>query len=677
MTELMEERLQLAIERIKEIEDEKKLEANLQEYFVTVSRFLLMVEEHRQWIAKGEMEEASLEELQERNYKLYEDILPENYENSYANPKTAVQKLGEAGQLLSALYAELRGNIADTIEEEPQLTIFRLELFLEIYGLLLEGENMEALKEAYYWFAYDYAEDILEKTVRAQYGKRESFAKKLINNYEKGDLRYLYFYQEYISKEQRKLASFLQQLPKEKVKLMADTYTEGFRKGFEVTGKDLSIKKSVNIYFNIGMEPMIREAMKNFEEVGLTSCVFPAVSSFLEGRSLHKAGYYGANANRQFEYDHEYDNALYLNGKYVNRKLEAYENVLEMYKEETSHMAGPAVVEEFGEEPFVPLPKEENLKLTPKQQKLLVEYRSKARRLLNEYVKGEERSFTIIAFPTPAIGEKFEEIFEETIALNTLDSKAYESYQQIIIDSLDKAAYVRIKGKGTNHTDMKVALGELENPKTQTNFENCVADVNIPVGEVFTSPKLTGTRGILHVPKVFLNGLEYKELELTFEDGMITAYDCKNFASTEENKKLIREKLLGNRETLPLGEFAIGTNTTAYMMAKKYQIQGLLPILIAEKTGPHFAIGDTCYCMEEEVISYNPNGKQIVAKENEKSRLRHTNPQEAYFQCHTDITISYEELAEVTAVWEKGREEIIRDGRFVLKGLEELNKPFD
>ena len=32
----------------------------------------------------------------------------------------------------------------------------------------------------------------------------------------------------------------------------------------------------------------------------------------------------------------------------------------------------------------------------------------------------------------------------------------------------------------------------LNNPEKETNFENCLADVNIPLGEVFTSPKLTG-----------------------------------------------------------------------------------------------------------------------------------------------------------------------------------------
>ena len=142
--------------------------------------------------------------------------------------------------------------------------------------------------------------------------------------------------------------------------------------------------------------------------------------------------------------------------------------------------------------------------------------------------------------------------------------------------------------------------------------------------------------------------------------------------------KLVKEKLLVNRETLPLGEFAIGTNTTAYVAAKKYGIEDLLPILIAEKTGPHFAIGDTCYSMEEDVVSFNPNGKQIMAKENEMSALRKTDMSKAYFQCHTDITIPYNELLEVTAVEENGnRIAIIQNGRFVLEGVEELNKPLD
>ena len=49
----------------------------------------------------------------------------------------------------------------------------------------------------------------------------------------------------------------------------------------------------------------------------------------------------------------------------------------------------------------------------------------------------------------------------------------------------------------------------------------------------------------------------------------------------------------------------------------------------------------------------------------------------AYFNCHTDITIPYNELGEIT-VYTKGGDsiEIIKEGRFVLKGTEELNEAF-
>ena len=93
--------------------------------------------------------------------------------------------------------------------------------------------------------------------------------------------------------------------------------------------------------------------------------------------------------------------------------------------------------------------------------------------------------------------------------------------------------------------------------------------------------------------------------------------------------------------------------------------------------GPHFAVGDTCYSWSEDNKVYNPNGKEIVAKDNSVSILRKEDVSKAYFHCHTDITIPYEELKSITVVTEAGEKiEILRDGRFVLEGTEELNKPF-
>ena len=74
---------------------------------------------------------------------------------------------------------------------------------------------------------------------------------------------------------------------------------------------------------------------------------------------------------------------------------------------------------------------------------------------------------------------------------------------------------------------------------------------------------------------------------------MITKYTCRNFEKEAENEKLLQDGVLYHHDTLPIGEFAIGTNTTAYMVARRYEINDKLPVLIAEKTGPHFAVGDT------------------------------------------------------------------------------------
>ena len=136
--------------------------------------------------------------------------------------------------------------------------------------------------------------------------------------------------------------------------------------------------------------------------------------------------------------------------------------------------------------------------------------------------------------------------------------------------------------------------------------------------------------------------------------------------------------MLFHHDSLPLGEFAIGTNTTAYVAAKRLQIEEKLPILIAEKMGPHFAVGDTCYSHAEDVVVYNPDGKEIIARDNEKSLLRKEHPEKAYFNCHTDITIPYDELGELSAVMKNGEKKaIIKEGRFVLKGCEGLNLPFE
>ena len=685
--EILQERLELALLRIREIPGEDFQGAELlpwKEYFTTVAKLLLLIEDTRQFLEQGKQATATLEELQQRNRALYEDILPENYENSFANPAYAVKMLGEEfGVLVSFLYTEMRSLIGFTYEGRLDELVIRMELFSEVYAAFVyeQQENHKlptyaAIREILYWFVSDYADVAAEERVREMVCPENNFAAAILRTADFTDLRYLYAYGEYVGENELKMAEFMNSLPEETVHTMADTYTEGYRIGFEVTGKDLSKKAVVDVRYQLGFERMMRRALENFEKMGLQPVIYRAASSILYNPSIYKNGFYSVSPNRQYEFDHKDDKALFLDKMYCSRKLEVMHTAFEKYKKEARGYAGPAVVETFGEKEFEPVNKPESLKMTDEQSALLVENRTQMGQLQRQYIIEEERSFTIIAFPIPEVGDCFKELFRETIQINTLDYKKYQRIQQTIIDALDQADHCEIKGCNGNHTDLKVNLWKLKNPAKETIFENCVADVNIPVGEVFTSPVLEGTNGVLHVTRVFLNGLEYKDLEITFENGKIQNYNCANFATEEENKAFIKENILFRHKTLPLGEFAIGTNTTAYVAAKKLGVESKMPILIAEKMGPHFAVGDTCYSHAEEVKVYNPDGKEIVARDNEVAALRSVNPSKAYFNCHTDITIPYDELAELTAVKKDGdRITIIQNGRFVLPGTEELNEP--
>lgn len=685
--EILQERLELALLRIREIPGEDFQGAELlpwKEYFTTVAKFLLMIEDTRQFLEQGKQATATREELQQRNHALYEDILPENYENSFANPAYAVKMLGEEfGVLVSFLYTEMRSLIGFTYEGRLDELVIRMELFSEVYAAFVyeQQENHKlptyaAIREILYWFVSDYADVAAEERVREMVCPENNFAAAILRTADFTDLRYLYAYGEYVGENELKMAEFMNSLPEETINTMADTYTEGYRIGFEVTGKDLSRKSTVDVRYQLGFERMMRRALENFEKMGLQPVIYRAASSILYNPSIYKNGFYSVSPNRQYEFDHKDDKALFLDKMYCSRKLEVMHTAFEKYKKEARGYAGPAVVETFGEKEFEPVNKPESLKMTDEQSALLVENRTQMGQLQRQYIIEEERSFTSIAFPIPEVGDCFKELFRETIQINTLDYKKYQRIQQTIIDALDQADHCEIKGCNGNHTDLKVNLWKLKNPAKETIFENCVADVNIPVGEVFTSPVLEGTNGVLHVTRVFLNGLEYKDLEITFENGKIQNYNCANFATEEENKAFIKENILFRHKTLPLGEFAIGTNTTAYVAAKKLGVESKMPILIAEKMGPHFAVGDTCYSHAEEVKVYNPDGKEIVARDNEVAALRSVNPSKAYFNCHTDITIPYDELAELTAVKKDGdRITIIQNGRFVLPGTEELNEP--
>ena len=686
------ERHVLAVDRLRSLVAEETVGERYLPYFQDVAIFLLELENVRRKIDSGAWEHYSIEEMRSINEILYSDIDGDHYKNSWANPAFAAGRFGlERGRLLSMLYAEMRSGLPYAFENRIDYLTILYELFIEVYNCFenayregVQDEKADPAPEAkeirdiIYWYASDYCDVFLADRILEQIDPERSFAADLIERADLDDDRYLYRFGEYITENELGTAHYLRTLPEETLQKMADVYTEGYRIGFVNTGKDLSKKSVVNIRYTLGFEKVVRLAVENFRKMGLKPVIYRAASGVITKREHHKIGYTGAIPNWQYEYDHRQDQALFMDKRYIERRLEVLRTVYEQHREMAAQFAGPAVMETFGEKPFSPESVPEAPAYTAEQKELAVQYDSRSGQITNEYIRGDERSFTIIAWPVPEIGEKYEEIFDEVIRINTLDAKLYEKVQQTLIDALDQGECVHVTGKGTNRTDLTVRLFRLNEPSKETIFENCVADVNIPVGEVFTSPVLEGTTGVLHVSRVFLEGLEYRDLELRFADGMITDYGCGNFDDPEDGKKYVADNVLKGHRSLPLGEFAIGTNTTAYVAGRRYGMEDKMPILIAEKTGPHFAVGDTCYSWSEDIRVYNPNGKEIVAKDNSVSLNRKTDLSKAYLNCHTDITIPYDELEEISVVTKEGKHIIlIKDGRFILPGTEILNEPLE
>lgn len=689
------ERYDDVIERIREIPEERALSAAFQAYFTAAAEFILLLDAFlKARTAGGLQTEAayvsaptpvadhmSAADLQRWNAALYAEAA-ERYENSFLNPRVAVAKLGPIGAELSALYMELQGLIQSAYQQDLEDIVCVLETFVQVYCMFTsahedkEKVDPKQLRDVLYSYAHDYSEDFLRRKMDAMYIPARSYARQILLDHDFLDPADICRFGYYVSATALRTAEFIAKLPDDRIDRMARTWYQGFKDGFRIQGKPYEKKSVVEFSYPAGFERVVKRTAALFAEDGFDFTIPLRPQHFLTrtpgwSRQLYES------PNPQMDFDHSYDLALVMGDRICARMLEEQRRIFRSYGDEIGRYAGPVVMESFGAPAFEPVEEPARLRFTTHQSEVYGHYQNSVQLLVHEFVLEEERSFTINAWPLPTIGPNFEAIFRETEAVNTLSSAAYRPVQECLIAALDQARTVHILGKD-NATDLCVQLHPLRDPARETNFENCLSDVNIPLGEVFTSPQLEGTSGVLNVRSVFIEGFRFRDLRIRFEDGRVADYSCANFRDPEQGRALMRKVIFGEKERLPMGEFAIGTNTRAYRMAQRYGIGALMPILIAEKTGPHFAVGDTCYSFMEDMHLYNPDGKELVAKDNSCSILRKTEPEKAYFAVHTDITIPYDELDRIAAIRADGSEiPIIAGGRFVLAGTEMLNEALD
>jgi len=662
LNERYEGEYEIALQNCEEmLEETREQEDNWQRYFHMLGlKYKMSCQLVEDWTESFYLNH-KLEDLQALNKQLFAGMTVEEYDTCFGNPAYAVKEFGtEMGKLVAGVTAMIQPLYHKAVENQHfEITLIG-SMLIKLYKAKREPD---VWKEIINETMMRRDDDRSEYQQVRQYSPDQRAYLEIVEMSDLDDLRYLYQYLHYIGPNEIETAKFLNNYPDDKLTKLARTLVDAYIRGFKSDNKDYSIKDTVAVMYNIGQEQIVRKVIRMLKGFG-----FSALISYVGSTKV----------NPQYNYDHRWDSAIYLNKEIVDQSISIFTEASSRTADLLKGYSGGIYFDRFGEKLFSPEQKDECLKLDPEQQQLMKRLGMNRSQIMDKYAPRSETSFCIIGFPVPEIGNQFTEIFENTAEINMLESEHWETIQQKIIDVLDKADYVEVKGKGANLTDIRVQMQKLLIPEKQSNFCNCGADVNIPVGEVFTSPQLKGTNGVLHVTDIYLEDLHYDNLKLIFEDGFATEYSCTNYEDAEKNHKYVFESLFLPHVKLPLGEFAIGTNTLAYLMAKKFNILPQMPVLIIEKMGPHFAIGDTCFSWEEDKPVYNPDGKEIIARDNDVSILRKTDMDKAYTNKHTDITLPYEELAYITAVTESGeRFDIIRDGRFVVAGTEELNEPLE
>ena len=124
--------------------------------------------------------------------------------------------------------------------------------------------------------------------------------------------------------------------------------------------------------------------------MGLEPTIVRSAYRLSDKRQALRIGYYGAVPNRQFDHDHRNDIAFVLDRDFVSLKLRKTQEAYGHYKEEAALYGGPACLETFGEEAFIP-EKALSASLSENAQKLYVSMQNRAGQITNRYIPGDEQ----------------------------------------------------------------------------------------------------------------------------------------------------------------------------------------------------------------------------------------------------------------------------------------------
>ena len=581
-----------------------------------------------------------------------------DYEYSFSNPKYLNSQGFPDADLLSVIHHIFDKSLRNVVLHRPLFVWNKSDLLVALKNYFVDLDRAKLQAE-------------LDKQTRsAQYKQDDSRMSEssIIDNCfnrileiaNASNLDWMAGYGVYISSVEQDMCRFWYELPKKVLDKIAVHIVDAFFHGFISQSRYVDSRTNVRMMYAIGQEALAQRIVEVFRERGMEPIILQPSSVAYPAHCLA---------------DHVYDTAICQEAESYQRQVDAYSAASERYHDYIKNTCGFIRVGTFGNKVSPVTPSEYSYHPDENVMKMYRRMLVDKRRIEANILKPDNLSFCSVVFPDKRIGDNFDEVFDAFYKLNTEKSEPYELIQKELIDILDKCDSVHLVGMNGNKTDLVVSIGELEDEEKETNFLNCGGDINVPHGEMFTTPMLNGTNGVLNVKEIYLRDKYYKNLTLVFHNGRVIDYGCENFDDREKNKKYVFENLLNGVKNAPMGELSIGTNTLAYKIAEDLNLFPRLPILLAEKMGPHIAVGDPCFARGEDSPVFNIyGGKEMVARDNEITKERATDP-DCYANFHTDITIPFNEMGLFVGTdrLTKDKHVVIKEGRFVPSVAHKLN----
>ena len=516
------------------------------------------------------------------------------------------------------------------------------ELLIDLCGA--DASDEDCLRSLLKKALSDWRETRNIESIRSQYAESSKVLELALANPDKP--KYLFNSGYLIDQQIMRLNRQLNLIDEAPLLRLASDVAESFLRSFRLAGgrTEPSEGSIVRLVYRQGYERVLSMVRVRLELAGLRVLVVPPFYSPPESGAV-------------FRYFQNFYVEL-LDEELCELDFECFEKAVLQYQGELEQNCGFIDIMSFTQAcssrtvQHSPAPSDESL-----QRFIALDRRKVA--LLKEYLSPDKTSFCFFPLPRPSEGDDFNRLLPAVLDVNSGEGWIGEAAQQRLIDDIDRGDTVLIEGRDGNETSLIISLAALDGGGSQTNFTNTGMSQNIPAGEIFTTPVLEGTSGLLHLKSFYFQGHHFTNLRFSFSDGMVTGCSC------EEGIGPVRNILMGGHESLPIGELGIGTNAGAYKLIRDFKLYESAPILISEKTAPHLAIGDSCYARQSPPVYNEYSGKEVAVANN--------NPE--LYNIHIDMALPFAEIGRLSVRLVGGGElVIIRDGAYLPAYLKDLNK---